>query len=91
MGRALGVARRHQMVVVHCENSCVPEDLPDFRDGMPVASFRSGGSASGWGMETIQTIAERYGGFCRASAAGGVFAINLLFPGQGDVQLNAKK
>lgn len=87
----LEVARRHQMVVVHCENSCVPEDLPDFRDGMPVASFRSGGSASGWGMETIQTIAERYGGFCRASAAGGVFAINLLFPGQGDVQLNAKK
>ena len=87
----LEVARRHQMVVVHCENSCVPEDLPEFRDGMPVTPFRGGGSASGWGMETIQAIAEHYGGFCRASAQGRVFAINLLFPGQGDVQLDAKK
>lgn len=85
----LEIARRREMVITHCENSCIPADLPDLRDGLPLPDPRKENGPHGFGLQTIRIIVERYGGSCRVSAGADTFTINLLFPGQ--TQLDAEK
>lgn len=76
----LEVARKRGMVLVHCENSCIPEDLPALRDGLPVPDSGRLRGLHGFGLETIRTIVEKYGGSCRVSTGKETFVMNLLFP-----------
>lgn len=86
----LEVSRQREMVVIHCENSCCPADLPEVQDGLPVPDPDGRNSHHGFGLQTIQSIVEKYGGYFRVSTREGVFQLNLLFP-RAKNQFNAKK
>lgn len=86
----LEVSRRGEMAVIHCENSCRPADLPAVRDGLPVPDPDGRNSHHGFGLQTIQSLVEKYGGGFRVGTREGVFQINLLFP-RGGRPFDAKK
>ena len=87
----LEIARRRGMVLVHCENNCIPANLPEVRDGMPLPDSRRGQGPHGFGLQTIRSIAENYGGYCRVGAGDGRFELNLLFPQGEKTQFGAEK
>lgn len=72
----LEIARQRDMVVIHCENTCLPSAAPQPEQE----------GHRGFGLRTIRSIARQYGGCCQVRTEEGRFVLNLLFPGQGAVQ-----
>ena len=65
------------MVSIHVEN-CFEGSL-SFEDGLPQTS-KEDKSYHGFGMKSMQTIAEKYGGFLTASTKSGVFNLDIVIP-----------
>lgn len=55
------------------------EEQPAIRNGLPVSSKRDD-KYHGFGIKSIQLIAEKYGGSFSFSAENGIFRVNILFP-----------
>lgn len=71
---ALKAARRGEMVVLHVENFFEAE--LNMVDGMPVTTKK--GSGHGFGLRSIQQIAEKYGGVATVQAEGNLFKLTVV-------------
>lgn len=63
-----------EMVVLHVEN--VFEDELTMVDGMPLTT--KDGTGHGFGLRSIQEIAERYGGIASVQAEGNIFKLTVV-------------
>lgn len=76
---SLKASTRGEMVVLHVEN-CYDEELT-IVDGMPVTT--KGGAGHGYGLRSIQQVAEAYGGVASVQAENHLFKLTVLMrPGQ---------
>ena len=75
---SLKAAARGDMVVLHVENSF--EQLLNMVDGMPQTTKQ--GSGHGFGLRSIQNIAEKYGGVATVNAENGLFKLTVLMKPQ---------
>ena len=71
---SLKAAQRGDMVVLHVENFF--EEQLNMVDGMPVTTKK--GSGHGFGLRSIQQIAEKYGGFTSVQAEGNIFKLTVV-------------
>ena len=62
------------MVILHVENSY--EEALRIVDGMPQTTKK--GSGHGFGLRSIQSIAEKYDGVATVQAEGGLFKLTVL-------------
>lgn len=76
---SLVVQRRGAMTSVRVENYVRPGAEPDFVDGVPQTT-KADRTAHGFGMRSMQLVAERYGGSLAASCREGVFRLSVLVP-----------
>lgn len=70
----LNVSRSGQMILIHMENPCV-DDLV-FQDGLPVSSRDK--EYRGFGMKSMERVAEKYSGTLAAAQNGGMFTLDIL-------------
>lgn len=70
----LNVSRSGQMILIHMENPCVDELV--FRDGLPVTSGDK--EYHGFGMKSMERVAEKYNGTLAAAQSGGMFTLDIL-------------
>ncbi len=75
---SLKAAARGDMVVLHVEN-CFEQAL-NMVDGMPQTTKK--GSGHGFGLRSIQSIAEKYGGVATVNAADGLFKLTVVMKPQ---------
>ena len=75
---SLKAAARGDMVVLHVEN-CFEQAL-NMVDGMPQTTKK--GSGHGFGLRSIQNIAEKYGGVATVNAESGLFKLTVLMKPQ---------
>ena len=74
---SLAIFRVRDMVKIQIEN---PYDLePVFQDDIPVTT-KADKNSHGFGMKSIHTVAERYGGYVTATAEEGLFTLHILLP-----------
>ena len=71
---SLKAARRGDMVVLHVENFF--EAALNMVDGMPVTTKKESGH--GFGLRSIQQIAEKYGGVATVQAEGNIFKLTVI-------------
>ncbi len=71
---ALKAARRGDMVVLHVENFF--DAALNMVDGMPVTTKK--GTGHGFGLRSIQQIAEKYGGVATVQAEGNIFKLTVV-------------
>lgn len=71
---ALSVSRSGQMILIHIENPCTDDLL--FQDGLPVTSGDK--DYHGFGMKSMERVAEKYGGSLAATQCGGMFTLDIL-------------
>ena len=71
---SLKAAARGDMVILHVENSY--EEALRIVDGMPQTTKK--GSGHGFGLRSIQSIAEKYDGVATVQAEGGLFKLTVL-------------
>ena len=62
------------MIILHVENSF--EEALNMVDGMPQTTKK--GVGHGFGLRSIQTIAEKYEGVATVQASGGLFKLTVL-------------
>ncbi len=77
--RSIGlfVREKGMMTSIHIENSF--EGTLRFQDGLPQTS-KEDRAYHGFGMKSMRTIAEKYGGFLTASTRNGVFNLDIVIP-----------
>ena len=77
--RSIGVSVRAKgmMISIHVEN-CLEGSLR-FENGLPQTN-KDDKNIHGFGMKSMQTIAEKYGGFLTASTKNGVFNLDIVIP-----------
>ena len=71
---ALKAARRGDMVILHVENAY--QEALNMVDGMPQTTKK--GSGHGFGLRSIQSIAETYNGMASVQTEGGLFKLTVL-------------
>lgn len=71
---SLKAAQRGDMVVLHVENFF--EEQLNMVDGMPVTTKK--GSGHGFGLRSIQQLAEKYDGFTSVQAEGNIFKLTVV-------------
>lgn len=71
------VSSKGKIVRLRMENYC--ENKPVFRNGLPVTT-KNGNGMHGFGMRSIRSVAEKYGGTMSASYADNLFVLNVLYP-----------
>ena len=71
---ALKASTRNGMVVLHVENYY--EESLNMVDGMPVTTKL--GTGHGFGLRSIQQIAEKYHGIASVQAEDHIFKLNVL-------------
>ncbi len=76
---ALTVRETAGCTTVRVENACPGET--NLSDGLP-ASTKADSTAHGYGLKSVQRIAERYGGYLRVEHTDGVFTASVLLPPQ---------
>lgn len=70
----LSVSRSGQMVIIHMENPCV--DKLVFKNGLPVTMGNT--DYHGFGMRSMERVAEKYGGSLAAAQCEGMFTLDIL-------------
>ena len=70
----LSVSRSGQMIIIHMENPCVDQLV--FKDGLPVTMGDT--DYHGFGMKSMERVAEKYGGSLAAAQCGGMFTLDIL-------------
>lgn len=70
----LSVSRTGNMVLIHMENPC--EDNLTFRDGLPMTARDE--RYHGFGMKSMERVAEKYGGSLAAAKEGNMFSLDIL-------------
>lgn len=75
----LKVTRRDDIVVVHVENYCGEENLPQFKNGLPVTT-KEDARYHGLGMRSMQMLTEKLGGGIRVCVEDGMFLLDIFFP-----------
>lgn len=73
----LNVKEAKGFLSVNVRNSCAGDVA---FDGDLPRSTKGDDRSHGFGMKSMKAIAEKYGGELSASAGGGVFSLNVLFP-----------
>lgn len=71
---SLSVSRSGQMILIHMENPCAENIV--FRDGLPVTSRDR--EYHGFGMKSMERVAEKYCGTLAASHKEGRFLLDIL-------------
>ena len=71
---SLKAVSRGEMVILHVENSYAEE--PTMKDGLPQTTKK--GSGHGFGLRSIQNIAEKYDGVMTLQAHDGLFKLTVL-------------
>lgn len=71
---ALRAMAHGDIIVLHVENSCQEE--PDIVDGMPVTTKQ--GAGHGFGLRSIQSIAEKYAGVASVQMENHIFKLTVL-------------
>src|SRR5699024_8892122 len=74
---SLFVKRAHNMVSIHIENYFSGERI--FSGDLPVTT-KADKEYHGYGMLSMKTVVEKYGGTMAVEIRGDVFCLNLLFP-----------
>lgn len=74
---SLSVFCRHNMIGIKEENFCDKE--PELRDGLPITSKSDAGN-HGFGLRSVRSIAEKYGGYMTVQYENGLFTISVLLP-----------
>lgn len=75
----LHIRRVQGMASIHVENFCKEE--PRFINGLPETS-KGDKDYHGFGMRSMQLLAEKYGGGLKASYSDGVFTLDVILPVQ---------
>ena len=75
----VSVKAKGMMISIHVEN-CLEGTLT-FENGLPQTN-KEDKYFHGFGMKSMQTIAEKYGGFLTASTKNGVFNLDIVIPKQ---------
>ena len=75
---ALKAVARGEMVILHVENAFA--QTLNMVDGMPQTTKK--GSGHGFGLRSIQNIAEKYGGVATVNAENGLFKLTVLMKPQ---------
>ena len=70
----LSVSRSGQMIIIHMENPCVDQLV--FKDGLPVTMGDT--DYHGFGMKSMERVAEKYGGSLAAAQCEGMFTLDIL-------------
>ena len=73
----LYVTREKQFLRIRTENYC--EEKLEFRNGLPVTT-KADKHLHGYGMKSIRTIVEKYGGSAVASQKNNWFELKILIP-----------
>ena len=71
---SLKAAVRGDMVILHVENSY--EEEPNMKNGMPQTTKK--GTGHGFGLRSIQSIAEKYDGVMTLQASNGLFKLTVV-------------
>lgn len=71
---SISVSRSGQMVLIHMENPCAGDIA--FKDGLPVSSGDR--NYHGFGMKSMERVAEKYGGSLAAIQKEGMFILDIL-------------
>lgn len=74
----VSVREKLNMVIIHFENACEEEGLT-FENGLPVTT-KDNTDYHGYGMRSMQLIAEKYQGTLSVEVKDGVFNLNILIP-----------
>ena len=71
---ALSVSSVEQMIFIHVENPCIGNLA--FKDGLPVTTQDT--SYHGFGMKSMERVAERYGGSLAVGYHDGIFTLDII-------------
>lgn len=74
---SVSVIAKGQMVSIHAENYF--SGTLEFEEGLP-QTIKEDKAYHGFGMRSMRTVAEKYGGYLTAKAQSGVFHLNLVIP-----------
>ena len=80
----LSVTEKQGFLKIGCENRC--RGHVTFQGGLPVTSKSDSPGFHGYGVRSIKTIAESYGGSLRVGCEDGWFTVSVLIPSGGGVQ-----
>ena len=74
---SISIFRVREMVKIQIENPYDQE--PVFQNDLPVTT-KADKESHGFGMKSIRTVAERYGGYVTTTAEDGLFTLHILLP-----------
>lgn len=76
---SLHINQYQDMILLHLENRC--STVPEFEDDLPVTA-KADRNRHGFGVRSIQYIAEKYDGTLSMKVRDGQFLLDILFPKQ---------
>lgn len=76
---SLHINQYQDMILLHLENRC--STVPEFEDDLPVTG-KADRNRHGFGVRSIQYIAEKYDGTLSMKVRDGQFLLDILFPKQ---------
>ena len=74
---AVRINRRNDMLAIHIENSC--QQPPQFINQLPQTT-KADKEKHGYGVKSIQHVAEQYGGYAGFGYSDEIFCLNILLP-----------
>lgn len=74
---SLNVTRRQNMIVIHEENYCANAEQIHFENGLPVTT-KGDKNYHGFGIRSIELVAERYDGSVDVHIENHIFMLNIL-------------
>lgn len=80
---SVNLFRKENLSILQIENYC--EDVPQFRDGLPVTT-KADRTVHGFGMKSIRQTAEKYGGSLSVRVEDHVFILCIVIPAQETTQ-----
>lgn len=78
---SFSLRRQGQLVHIHVENPCAGQIT--LRDGLPVTT-KGDRNYHGFGMLSMKTLAEQYGGGLSVQAEDGIFSLDIVLSAGGD-------
>lgn len=75
----LDITRHREMIFIHMENYCIDADKLIFSDGLPETT-KEDRSNHGYGMRSMQLLAEKLGGGLEVHLCGDMFHLNVFIP-----------
>jgi sensor histidine kinase regulating citrate/malate metabolism len=85
---ALNVFERRGLVCIRIENYCTDQQI--VQEGLP-ATTKQDRTLHGFGLRSIQYLAEKYNGTMQISMEQNLFVLNVLLPTKGEQSVSTRR